>query len=73
MPEITWTCRICGDERPDSAISVFRTDVSAENGLPAGTMQQNVRYCNDRPVCTKGATTHRLFKPATKGTHAQKY
>lgn len=57
---MTWTCHICHDERPDDKISVFKTDLSAERGLPPGVMGQNVRYCNDRPACIEGAKTKRL-------------
>lgn len=54
--EGTWTCHVCGDVRPDAAISVAKNDRSAEKGLPAGTWIENVRYCNDRPECVAGAT-----------------
>lgn len=57
---ITWTCHICGDERPDDRISVVSSDLSAEYGLPPGVMGQNVRYCNDREMCRIGAQTKRL-------------
>jgi hypothetical protein len=60
---ITWKCHLCGEERPDAKISVLTTDVSAEHGLPVGTWQQNVRYCNDRPGCIEGAKTKRLIPP----------
>lgn len=50
--DLTWTCHICGDERPDARISVFKKP----SVLPGGaTMTQNVRYCNDRPDCLAGA------------------
>ena len=52
---ISWRCHVCKDSRPDAAISVYKTDTSADFGLPAGTMRQNVRYCNDRPKCVAGA------------------
>lgn len=59
---ITWTCHICGQERPDEQISVHKRDVSKEYGLPAGTMKENVRYCNDNPDCTRKAETFRLIR-----------
>lgn len=63
MPEphpLTWTCHLCGDDRPDAQISVCSTDISVEKGLPPGTMRQNVRYCNDRFACVEAAKTKRL-------------
>lgn len=52
---MNWTCHVCGRERPDAAISVFAVDTSEEFGLPPGTVQQNIRYCNDRPECVAKA------------------
>lgn len=57
---MTWTCHICGDERTDDKISVYTSDLSLEFHLPAGVMKQNVRYCNDRPLCVTGAKLKRL-------------
>ena len=51
----TWTCHVCGDERPNAQISVYTRDISASMGLPEGSAQFNVRYCNDRPECIAGA------------------
>jgi hypothetical protein len=59
---MTWVCHICGHERPDDKISVFTTDISEERGLPAGTMFQNVRYCNDKYDCIDRARTFRFMK-----------
>ena len=56
MP-LTWKCHICGEERPDRFVSVFSTDVGDTYGLPAGTMMQNVRYCNDKKTCGEKART----------------
>ena len=67
MNELTWKCHICGDERPDNMISVHTTDLSEERGLPAGTMKQNVRYCNDNAECTEKAKTHMLFTMVKTG------
>ncbi len=55
MNDLTWTCHVCRDRRPDAAISVHKIDLSAEAGLPAGAFTVNVRYCNDRPACRVGA------------------
>ncbi len=57
-----WSCHVCKEERPDNRISVFTTDISAEHGLPPGTMKQNVRYCNDKLGCTDRAKTFSLAK-----------
>lgn len=51
LKDITWTCHICGDERPDSKISVHsRTTV--HGNVP---ITENIRYCNDRLSCYEGA------------------
>ena len=52
MDDLTWTCHVCGEERPDAAISVYRRTEVAKGGL---TITQNVRYCNDRSDCAVGA------------------
>jgi len=58
----SWTCHVCGDLRPDVFISVRRHDKSEECGMPPGTFQENVRYCNDRESCREGSKTHSHFK-----------
>ena len=58
--DITWTCEICGETRPDQFISVFITDISVDHGLKPGIMFQNIKYCNDRPACSDAAPTFRL-------------
>jgi hypothetical protein len=47
----TWTCHVCGKERPDALISVLSTT----RYIGTIPMQQNVRYCNDNPSCIEGA------------------
>lgn len=54
MEGLTWTCHICGDERPDALISVRK--VPAEMG--GVNFEQNVRYCNDRPACAEASKTY---------------
>lgn len=49
---LTWTCHVCHAERPDERISVHRKSTVTEGGI---RIQQNVRYCNDRPTCVEGA------------------
>lgn len=39
-----WTCHVCGETRPDTAISVRKSDISERFNLPAGTVGHNVRY-----------------------------
>jgi hypothetical protein len=58
LRDITWTCHICGDERPDAAISV-RSHESEMHGIK---WTQNIRYCNDRPECIEKSKTHRHVK-----------
>lgn len=49
---LTWTCHVCGDERPDPFISVLSTKRTTLNNVE---LQENVRYCNDRSECIEGA------------------
>ena len=48
--KLTWTCHVCGEERPDAQISVAKYHAIHER-VPVG---YNVRYCNDRPDCAAG-------------------
>ncbi len=48
---ITWTCHICGKERPDEKISVAVHDSSDLYNAKEGTVTSNVRYCNDNQDC----------------------
>jgi hypothetical protein len=57
---LTWTCHVCGRERPDDKIRVWTTDLSDEWGLEYGTLRQNVRYCEDNADCVIKAQTLRL-------------
>ena len=52
MEHLTWTCHVCGDERPDDKISVFTKPLVFPGGVVA---KQNIRYCNDRQGCIDGA------------------
>ena len=40
--------------------------MSADYGLPKGTMQQNVRYCNDKQSCIEKAPTFSLMSKKNK-------
>lgn len=55
MTDLNWRCDVCGRTRPDAKISVHTSDVSANHNLPKGTMQLNVKCCNDRLECIEGA------------------
>lgn len=66
MEDLTWTCHVCGEERPDEFISVYtrvRDDMPFE-------MQENIRYCNDRDSCAVSAPNTYLVNPP-KETHLQ--
>jgi hypothetical protein len=52
MHNLTWTCHVCGKERPDDKISVRSTEALV-GGI---AITQNVRYCNDNPDCVEGST-----------------
>lgn len=66
--EWRWTCHVCGDERPDAQISVLRVDVPYFGAL----LTVNVRYCNDRLACLRGAPAADLvqgvYQLIAKGT-----
>ena len=51
----TWTCHICGEERPDAQISVYSKPRDFGGGVIA---QENIRYCNDREECRAGVQTY---------------
>jgi hypothetical protein len=52
--DLTWTCHICGDERPDEMIGVFKH-------YHPGGLQENVRYCLDRAGCRQTVPVFCLF------------
>jgi len=66
LERLTWKCHICGEERPDDRISVRTIDRSAEMGLPPGTFQENIRYCNDNAECVERSKTFRFLKEKAK-------
>jgi hypothetical protein len=65
---LTWTCHVCGDERPDSMIAVAVHDLSADHGMPPGTIQRNVRYCADRRDCIRAAHEPTRWRMPTSAT-----
>jgi hypothetical protein len=56
---LTWKCHICGKERPDTAISVYKKPFYLHGQLVG---EQNIRYCNDNPDCYKGAMEFSFIK-----------
>lgn len=72
--KLTWTCHICGDERPDARISVFTKPLTfpeQENILgpiKSGNIaaSQNIRHCNDREACVLGAETFSFLRKKDK-------
>lgn len=60
--EMTWVCAVCGETRPDDKISVHKKDLSKDHGFPPGTFVHNIKYCNDREDCIKGAPNVGLEK-----------
>ena len=59
LSDITWTCHICGERRPDNKISVFTSEVDRGFGI---VITQNVRYCNDKDTCIEAAKTFSHFE-----------
>jgi len=57
----TWTCHVCGKERPDARISVYSSTIFLDDQNQI-TAQQNVRYCNDNPKCVEAAKVLNLLK-----------
>lgn len=47
----TWHCHVCGEERPDPAISVYKRAPV----IDGRRIEQRVRYCNDRSECAAAA------------------
>jgi len=59
MNDLTWTCHICKEERPDAKISVLKKPLNLGGGI---TASENIRYCNDRPTCIEGAKLYSHMK-----------
>lgn len=47
----TWTCHVCGEERPDRLVGVQRY-VNTQGSIP---IKFNVRHCIDKAKCQRGA------------------
>ena len=63
MDNLTWTCHICKEERPDDKISVMKKSL----GIPGVEATENIRYCNDRKECIDGAKGFSFRKKGDKG------
>jgi hypothetical protein len=59
----TWTCHICGKERPDNKISVY-TKPLIINEQKVG--DQNIRYCNDSEDCYEKALVFEFMRKGSK-------
>ena len=64
--DLTWTCHVCGEERPDHLISVLTKPLMI-NGRSVGN--QNIRYCNDNNKCQEGAMTFDFTNPPIPPTN----
>ena len=67
LSKLTWTCHICGQERPDAQISVH-TRVHPIEGCGGTTMRENIRYCNDNADCFLRAQTFTFLKETDERT-----
>jgi hypothetical protein len=63
----TWTCMVCGEDRPDAQISVAYHRVAGLEQMFPDT-RVNVRYCSDRPDCMgKAASSNSVWNPGQLG------
>jgi len=65
--ELTWTCHVCGELRPDSAISTIVRGYLV--GPRAIEIKTSMRYCNDRPACRELAEISDRFRPRGATPH----
>lgn len=49
--DVTWSCLVCGQERPDEAIGVTHQPVPGAEHLFPHSVRYNVRHCIDQPAC----------------------
>lgn len=61
MTDLTWTCHVCHEERPDEFISVHSIPHTTRWGVQ---ITENIRYCNDRLECIEGAPEKSMFRKA---------
>ena len=59
MQGLTWTCHVCGENRPDNKIAVFKKPLVIKGNVVGS---QNIRYCIDRPECREGVKTITFVK-----------
>ena len=61
--ELTWSCHICKEIRPDAKISVKSTTKKIPyHAKDILGMQTNVRYCNDNADCEEQAKTYSFLR-----------
>lgn len=51
----SWTCQVCGKDRPDQFIGSKIADISDLFNLTEGTVMQTIRYCLDSNFCCQMA------------------
>ena len=62
---LEFTCMICGEWRLDKFISVLtKPFLWHTDGSVIG--EENIRYCNDKIECSKGAKNYSVLKKETK-------
>jgi hypothetical protein len=61
--DLTWTCHVCGDDRPDRLIGVHKHRLRHVQSRVV--MDENVRYCLDRPACAAAAQTFHFIDLTT--------
>lgn len=59
LKNLTWSCHICGRERPDAKISVLTKPLIIKGQIVG---EQNIRYCNDNPDCIDKAKSFSFVK-----------
>lgn len=57
--DLTWTCNICKEERPDHMIAVHTTEKMYPGGV---RLFVNTRYCVDKPDCINAAPHYSHFR-----------
>ena len=68
IANLSWTCHVCGKTRPDAKIGVWK-----KTGMVHGVrIQQNIRYCIDRPSCLWGAREASFIPDPPRGPAACK-
>ena len=61
--DLTWTCHICGEERPDDKIGVINRQIII---IPDVIGHENIRFCKDKESCREGALTFSHLNPKSE-------